>query len=73
MGKIDIGTKLIMKKYGEVLKAEISTNGLIKTEDGQFHKSPSGAARAFNQGRPINGWLVWKLEDGSSLDSLRKT
>ena len=71
-GKIEAGSKLFMKKKGQVITAIVTSQGFIKTLDGKLHKSPSGAARSFNQGKPIDGWLVWKLEDGTKLNSLRE-
>jgi predicted type IV restriction endonuclease len=53
---------------------------LVKTEDGDSYifmkdvvfKSPS-AAGATVTGRAVNGWMVWKDEEGNSLDkNLRK-
>jgi hypothetical protein len=70
-GKLQAGASLSMKKHGKVISAVVTAEGFIKTSDGQLHKSPSGAARSFNGGKPIDGWLAWKLEDGSKLDSLR--
>ncbi len=70
-GKLQAGASLSMKKHGKIISAVVTAEGLIKTSDGQLHKSPSGAARSFNGGKPIDGWLAWKLEDGSKLDSLR--
>jgi hypothetical protein len=72
-GKIEVGAKLTMKKHGEVITAVVTSNGFIKTSDGKIHKSPSGAARTFNGGKPIDGWLAWKLENGSKLGSLRES
>jgi len=47
-------------------------NGLIKTEDGLSHKSPSGAARHLNNGKPIDGWKCWRLKSsGQLIDLLR--
>ncbi len=70
-GKLQAGASLSMKKHGKVISAVVTVEGFIKTSDGKLHKSPSGAARSFNGGKPIDGWLTWKLDDGSKLDSLR--
>jgi hypothetical protein len=70
-GKLQAGASLSMKKHGKVISAVVTIEGFIKTSDGKLHKSPSGAARSFNGGKPIDGWLAWKLEDGSKLGSLR--
>lgn len=49
----------------------VSTIGTITTEDGEVHRSPSGAAKHLSK-RPVDGWLAWKLEDsGESLASVR--
>ena len=70
-GKLKVGANLTMKKHGKIISALVTQEGFLKTSDGQLHKSPSGAARSFNGGKPIDGWLAWKLEDGSKLGSLR--
>ena len=70
-GKIQVGANLTMKKHGKIIAASVTQEGFIKTSDGRLHKSPSGAARSCNGGKPIDGWLAWKLEDGSKLGSLR--
>ncbi|MET9116629.1 MULTISPECIES: DUF4357 domain-containing protein [Streptomyces] len=51
----------------------------VVTGDGQLivdghptpFTSPSNAAAAVT-GNPINGWTLWHLEDGQTLDDLRK-
>ncbi|MFG2467729.1 DUF4357 domain-containing protein [Streptomyces canus] len=51
----------------------------VVTGDGQLivdghptpFPSPSNAAAAVT-GNPINGWTLWHLEDGQTLDDLRK-
>jgi hypothetical protein len=68
------GDRLIWKRNSDrtVHVAIISSNGTVTTEDGRVHKSPSGAAKHL-AGRPIDGWLAWKLESsGESLDVIRK-
>ena len=53
-------------------RATVQANGTLKTDDGEAHKSPSGAAKHLAN-RPVDGWLAWKLESTSeSLDDLRK-
>ncbi len=60
------------KGLGITHYALIRANGNIETEDGVSHKSPSGAARHLNKGKPVDGWLVWRLErTGQSLSELR--
>jgi len=73
-GKIKAGTKLVTKKKGVVIRGTINANGTITTEDGQNFKSPSGAIRAFNGNKPVDGWLAWKIDDAEkrTLDSFRQ-
>ena len=37
---------------------------------GRIFSTPSGAARAIT-GKPVDGWIFWRLPDGGPLDSLR--
>ena len=51
--------------------AVIDVNGLITTDDGVVHRSPSGAARHFYQ-KPIDGWNAWiVVRNGKSLGEIR--
>ena len=53
-------------------EAEILAPGTIRTLDGKVHKSPSGAIRHLNGGKPVDGWLAWKIKrTGKPLDSIR--
>jgi hypothetical protein len=72
-GKLKPGTKIIMKKKGVIYNATITSDGKIKLENGGIFNSPSGAARFLNKGKPIDGWISWKLADEKklNLDSLR--
>lgn len=72
-GKIKTGTEIVMKKKGQIFKANITPDGKIKDSNGKIHNTPSGAAREFNGNRPIDGWLAWKLASDSkiSIGSLR--
>ena len=66
-----IGTKLVWKRRdGQSFSAEIVQGGLIKTTDGVSHKTPSGAARSLI-GRPVDGWAVWRISDGTAIGDLR--
>jgi hypothetical protein len=38
---------------------------------GRNFATPSAAAKEVT-GKPVDGWLFWKLPDGRSLDSLRR-
>jgi hypothetical protein len=73
-GIVPVGTKIFMTKKGNTINAEILKDGHIKTTDGKIYKSPSGAARAHNEGKPIDGWIAWKLVNDKklNLDSFRK-
>ena len=52
--------------------AIVNQDGSITTFDGIKHKTPSGAAKHLNGGKPVDGWLAWKVKDsGKSLASLR--
>ena len=73
-GSIHAGEELIWKRRAEnqVHLAVINLDGSISTSDGIKHRTPSGAARHLNGGRPVDGWLTWKLKrTGKSLSSLR--
>jgi Restriction Enzyme Adenine Methylase Associated len=74
-GFIADGTKLVWKRrvQGDTHYAVV-VNGQIQTADGKFHKTPSGAARHLNNGKPVDGWKVWKVEGtGVLIDSYRRT
>jgi hypothetical protein len=73
-GIIPVGTKICMTKKGKTINAEILKDGSVQTSDGEIYKSPSGAARAHNEGKPIDGWIAWKLANDKkrNLDSFRK-
>lgn len=68
-GLLKPGDILIYRRRssGQKHTAVVQSNGTLATEDGVIHKSPSGAAKHFS-GRPIDGWLTWKL--GNSRVSL---
>ncbi|GAA5014849.1 DUF4357 domain-containing protein [Streptomyces siamensis] len=75
--------KTDLLKAGEVLtfhQPRVDRRGrAVVTGDGQLivdghptpFPSPSNAAAAVT-GNPINGWTLWHLEDGQTLDDLRK-
>ena len=73
-GFIQANEELIWKRRIEntTHSAVVNIDGSITTSDGQNHKTPSGAAKHLNGGKPVDGWLVWKLKSsGHSLASLR--
>ena len=70
-GLINIGAKLTWKRRDRSnFSAEVQPDGKIKTDNGQVHKTPSGAARKL-VGRPVDGWSVWRTSDGTTLSELR--
>jgi len=74
-GSIVVGEELTWRRRTEnqVHTAVINAGGSITTSDGKIHRTPSGAARHLNGGKPVDGWLTWKLKrTGKSLASLRK-
>jgi hypothetical protein len=73
-GAIPVGTELVWKRriQGETHTATVA-QGAIRTADGKVHKSPSGAARHLNNGKPVDGWKVWKIkESGLLIDTFRQ-
>ena len=72
-GKLQAGDELIWVRKSLKVKyiAILLNDGKIQTADGVIHKSPSGAAKHLNGGKPVDGWLAWKLSTGKSLGSLR--
>jgi hypothetical protein len=73
-GYLADGDRLIWrrKSFKLVHMAVVGSTGIITTEDGQGHKSPSGAAKHLGK-KPIDGWLAWKLEgSGETLAEVRK-
>lgn len=60
------------RAVGNSFRATVNPDGSIQTADGVIHKSPSGAARHHNSGKPIDGWNVWRLtESNETLSQLR--
>jgi len=71
---ISPGCVIVWKRRlaGDSYRATINPDGTIQTSDGVIHKSPSGAARHLNFGKPIDGWNVWKIAGSNdSLSQLR--
>lgn len=69
------GCVIIWKRrtVGSAYRATVNSDGTIQTSDGVIHKSPSGAARHLNSGKPIDGWNVWRItESNETLSELRK-
>lgn len=63
-GLLHAGETLVweQKQRRLVHKAEVTSQGFIKTQDGVIHKTPSGAAKHLNGNKPIDGWHAWKTE-----------
>jgi hypothetical protein len=60
------------KQRNVVYKAEVTSKGLLKTQDGAVHRTPSGAAKHLNGQKPIDGWHAWKTETSKEkLSDLR--
>jgi RAMA domain-containing protein len=61
-------------RKGLMHKAKVTASGRIQMANGETYPTPSAAARDLNDGRPINGWLAWKVGDaaGPSLAEVRK-
>lgn len=73
-GTLSTGQELIWNRRvaKEIHIAIINSDGSLTTADGKIHKTPSGAAKHLNGGKPVDGWLAWKVRDsGESLASLR--
>lgn len=75
-GLLNNGQVLMWKRrvLNSTFTAVVQSDGSLKTEDGKLHKSPSGAAKHLNGGKPVDGWMAWKVKDsGRSLADLRAT
>lgn len=64
-GVLEPGTVLVWNRKGlkETHKATFRADGRLVTEDGEVHRTPSGAAKHLNKGKSVDGWLVWRTED----------
>jgi hypothetical protein len=73
IGVIKPGDEFVWKRksYNRVHRVVLTQNYLLRSGDKLF-RTPSSAARSFNDNKPVNGWLVWKLLDhNTSLENLR--
>lgn len=73
-GEIKSGDELVWNRRGlrRSHRAVIESDGMITTQDGKRHKTPSGAAKHLNDNKPVDGWLAWRLEQsGRTLHELR--
>ena len=73
-GKIKPETKIIRKTKTDNFIGWILHDGTIKLEDNSIHRTLSGAAKHTNNGRNIDGWLVWRIYEQQDicLNDLRK-
>jgi hypothetical protein len=72
-GLLASGDLLVWSKKASpiLMEAVVQPSGLLKTKDGKLHRTPSGAAR-WLIGRPVDGWLVWRLQrNGLLLHDIR--
>jgi hypothetical protein len=75
-GLVEPQTVLVWNRTQRKIQHEavILSDGLIQTEDGKKHKTPSGAAKHLNSDKPIDGWNVWKIKStGVPLNELRNS
>lgn len=74
-GLIQGGETLVWRRkvQGTIHEARLLDDGVIQTDDGKRHKTPSGAARHFNNEKPVDGWIAWRVKStGELLSSLRE-
>lgn len=66
-GALTSGQELIWNRRvaKQIHIATINSDGSITTADGKKHKTPSGAAKHLNGGKPVDGWLAWKIKSSS--------
>jgi hypothetical protein len=70
-GKIEVGTVLYhagRQDRTRAVTAVVVDRGLRVR--GQIYPTPSAAAKVF-AGRPVDGWIFWRLPNGELLDAMR--
>lgn len=71
-GLLKVGEVLVWERKGAKHTAKVLNNGRIETSDGMTHKTPSGASKHLNDGKSVDGWLMWKTtSNGDKLCDLR--
>jgi hypothetical protein len=68
------GAELFWKRTRakQTFNAVLNSNGTITTSDGAVHRTPSGAAKHLNGGKPVDGWNSWRIKGtGERLSELR--
>ncbi|WP_432623442.1 GmrSD restriction endonuclease domain-containing protein [Bifidobacterium sp.] len=76
-GILSAGDVLESRYAGVTATATVTADHCIRLSNGELFDSPSGAfrrARMLETGedKQINGWVVWKLADGRTLNELRQ-
>ena len=76
-GVLAAGDVLESRYAGITATATVTEDHRIRLSNGEIFDSPSGAfrrARMLETGenKQINGWIVWKVADGRTLDELRQ-
>ena len=70
-GKLRVGTILLHRgRSGGYTDATATVVEGGLRMGGRIFSTPSGAARAIT-GKPVDGWIFWRMPDGDPLDSLR--
>jgi hypothetical protein len=70
-GRLSVGTTLrhsARSRHERNVTAKVTQDGI--RVGGRTYDTPSGAAKAVT-GKPVDGWLFWRLPSGESLASLR--
>jgi len=67
-GRLPVGAKLTFERRDGTATATVVADGIKIGK--KVYGSPSSAASALTGG-PINGWAVWKTENGERLAKLR--
>lgn len=73
LGKLRPGAELHHKGRrlsGRTVTATVAENGIRFR--GHTFTTPSAAAKVVT-GRPVDGWIFWRLSSGEPLDSLRSS
>ena len=76
-GILSAGDVLESRYAGVTATATVTADHRIRLSNGELFDSPSGAfrrARMLETGedKQINGWIVWKVADGRTLNELRQ-
>lgn len=76
-GILAAGAALESRYAGITATATVTEDHRIRLSNGEIFDSPSGALRRVRmletgEDKHINGWTVWKVADGRTLDELRQ-